>query len=75
MAWQPQDEPLRQLAKFLSDSLNGSNRAVQKHAEQVGSLSSLLCLRLTSRVLNPNSIKLTSIVVDACASNLIAGFC
>ncbi|PGH26527.1 hypothetical protein AJ80_01841 [Polytolypa hystricis UAMH7299] len=35
MAWQPQEEPLRQLSGFLNDSLNGRDRAVQKHAEQM----------------------------------------
>ncbi|KAJ9204689.1 hypothetical protein DTO166G4_6939 [Paecilomyces variotii] len=35
MAWQPQDEPLRQLAGYLRDSLNGYDRAVQKQAEQM----------------------------------------
>jgi len=35
MEWQPQDEPLRQLAGYLRDSLNAYDRAVQKQAEQV----------------------------------------
>ncbi|EEQ89684.1 hypothetical protein RJZ56_000149 [Blastomyces dermatitidis] len=35
MAWQPQDQPLRQLAGFLNDSLNGSDSSVRKHAEQM----------------------------------------
>ena len=35
MAWQPAEEPLRQLAGFLNDSLNPANPAAQKHAEQV----------------------------------------
>ncbi|EEH09684.1 conserved hypothetical protein [Histoplasma capsulatum G186AR] len=35
MAWQPQDEPLRQLAGFLHDSLNGSDGSTRKHAEQM----------------------------------------
>ncbi|KAK2813781.1 hypothetical protein FQN50_000181 [Emmonsiellopsis sp. PD_5] len=35
MSWQPQDEPLRQLAGYLNDSLKGHNPAVQKHAEQM----------------------------------------
>ncbi|OAX82473.1 hypothetical protein ACJ72_03180 [Emergomyces africanus] len=35
MAWQPQDEPLRQLAGFLNDSLNGSDSSARKHAEQM----------------------------------------
>ncbi|PGH03615.1 hypothetical protein AJ79_07304 [Helicocarpus griseus UAMH5409] len=35
MAWQPQDEQLRQLAGFLNDSLHASNHTVRKHAEQM----------------------------------------
>ncbi|KAL1957508.1 hypothetical protein VTO42DRAFT_5971 [Malbranchea cinnamomea] len=35
MAWQPADEPLRQLAGYLNDSLNSKDRAAQKHAEQM----------------------------------------
>ncbi|KAL2220641.1 putative importin beta-2 subunit [Thermoascus aurantiacus ATCC 26904] len=35
MEWQPQDEPLRQLAGYLRDSLNAYDRAVQKQAEQM----------------------------------------
>ncbi|EER26886.1 hypothetical protein D8B26_005558 [Coccidioides posadasii str. Silveira] len=35
MAWQPEEEPLRQLAGFLNDSLNGFDHAVQKHAEHM----------------------------------------
>ncbi|KAJ5642117.1 hypothetical protein N7490_006117 [Penicillium lividum] len=33
MDWQPQDEPLRQLACCLRDSLNGQNAALRKQAE------------------------------------------
>ncbi|OAL05080.1 ARM repeat-containing protein [Phaeosphaeriaceae sp. SRC1lsM3a] len=33
MAWQPDDEPLRQLAQCLKDSLTGQNPSVQKNAE------------------------------------------
>ncbi|KAJ5226296.1 hypothetical protein N7468_007521 [Penicillium chermesinum] len=35
MDWQPQDEPLRQLAYCLRDSLNGRDQAVQKQAEEM----------------------------------------
>lgn len=35
MAWQPADGPLKQLAGFLSESLNSKDPAAQKHAEQV----------------------------------------
>ncbi|KAI9741752.1 MAG: hypothetical protein M1834_000138 [Cirrosporium novae-zelandiae] len=35
MAWQPQEEPLRQLAGYLQDSLSGYNRSAQQHAEQM----------------------------------------
>ena len=40
MAWQPEEEQLRQLAGFLKDSLSGHNPVAQKHASSV---SSLLC--------------------------------
>ncbi|KAF2469889.1 ARM repeat-containing protein [Lindgomyces ingoldianus] len=33
MAWQPQEEPLRQLAQYLKDSLSGHDHALQKNAE------------------------------------------
>ena len=36
MAWQPQSEPLGQLAQCLRDSLSGHDPAAQKNAEQVG---------------------------------------
>lgn len=35
MEWQPQDDPLRQLACCLKDSLNPYDRPLQKQAEQV----------------------------------------
>jgi len=35
MSWQPQDEPLRQLAQYLCDSLSATDRNVQKNAELV----------------------------------------
>jgi hypothetical protein len=40
MAWQPDEEPLRQLVQCLKDSLTGQNPSVQKNAEIV----SFLCL-------------------------------
>lgn len=40
MAWQPDEETLRQLVQCLKDSLSGQNPSVQKNAEIVG------CLRL-----------------------------
>ncbi|TAQ85689.1 hypothetical protein B7494_g5985 [Chlorociboria aeruginascens] len=33
MAWQPQEEPLRQLSRCLRDSLSGHNKTAQKQAE------------------------------------------
>ncbi|KAK5167910.1 hypothetical protein LTR04_006969 [Oleoguttula sp. CCFEE 6159] len=33
MTWQPQEEPLRQLAQCLKDSLSGHDQALQKNAE------------------------------------------
>jgi hypothetical protein len=35
LQWQPEQEPLKQLAGFLKDSLSGYNRAAQKNAEAV----------------------------------------
>jgi transportin-1 len=35
MAWQPEEEPLRQLSSCLRDSLSGHNKNVQKQAEIV----------------------------------------
>lgn len=35
MAWQPEDGTLRQLAGYLSDTLNSYNQAARKNAEQV----------------------------------------
>ena len=39
MEWQPQQEPLRQLACYLRNSLDGYNRTAQKEAEQVSAFS------------------------------------
>lgn len=38
MAWQPQEEPLRQLSGCLKDSLSGHNKNAQKQAELVSGL-------------------------------------
>jgi transportin-1 len=35
MAWQPEEEPLRQLSSCLKDSLSGHNKTAQKQAETV----------------------------------------
>ncbi|KAJ5207786.1 hypothetical protein N7449_002165 [Penicillium cf. viridicatum] len=35
MNWQPQQEPLRQLARYLRDSLNGANLPARAEAEQM----------------------------------------
>ncbi|KAI1916419.1 hypothetical protein LOZ61_001075 [Ophidiomyces ophidiicola] len=35
MEWHPEEEPLRQLARFLNDSLNAYDHVAQKHAEQM----------------------------------------
>jgi hypothetical protein len=35
MEWQPEEEPLRQLAGYLRDSLNSYDRNLQKNAEMV----------------------------------------
>lgn len=39
MDWQPQDEPLRQLACCLKDSLNGHDQSIRKQAETVSQTS------------------------------------
>lgn len=38
MDWQPQDEPLRQLAQCLKDSLRGHDQNALKNAEAVSRL-------------------------------------
>lgn len=44
MNWQPQQEPLRQLARYLRDSLNGANLPARAEAEQVMSFPFFLVL-------------------------------
>lgn len=41
MAWQPDEEPLRQLAQCLKDSLSGYDQSTQKNAEIVSHLGVL----------------------------------
>jgi transportin-1 len=41
MEWQPLEEPLRQLAGYLKDSLSGHDQNAQKHATLVGQHPSL----------------------------------
>lgn len=38
MAWQPEEDGLRQLSEYLKNSLSGHDRNKQKEAEQVSSL-------------------------------------
>jgi hypothetical protein len=45
MAWQPQEEPLRQLSSCLRDSLSGHNKNAQKQAELVGGIYQFLLIR------------------------------
>jgi hypothetical protein len=35
MAWQPLEEPIRQLSGYLKDSLSGHDQNAQKYATQV----------------------------------------
>lgn len=35
MTWQPEIEPLKQLAGYLKDALSGHDQAAQKHATLV----------------------------------------
>jgi hypothetical protein len=39
MAWQPDQEPLRQLSGCLRDTLSGHNKSAQKQAEIVSAIS------------------------------------
>jgi hypothetical protein len=52
MAWQPQEDGLKQLAEYLRDSLGAFDRPKQKQAEIVSEKSSLAFLRsaLTRRL-------------------------
>lgn len=43
MAWQPEEEPLRQLSGCLKDSLSGHNKNAQKQAEIVSNVA-IRCL-------------------------------
>ena len=40
MAWQPEEQPLRQLSGCLKDSLSGHNKNAQKQAEIVSVIAS-----------------------------------
>ena len=44
MAWQPEEEPLRQLSSCLRDSLSGHNKNAQKQAELVGEICKILLI-------------------------------
>lgn len=50
MAWQPQEEPLRQLAGFLRDSLSGHDLNAQKNATLVGHLLLSIALLLSNSI-------------------------
>ena len=41
MDWQPQKEPLQQLAGYLKDALSGHDQRAQKYATMVSSVKSL----------------------------------
>lgn len=80
MDWQPQDEPLRQLAGYLKDSLNGYDQEARKHAEQVStnivsetivSFFWALSKSLYLDSMLADEMLLTAGVVDARTSNLL----
>jgi hypothetical protein len=51
MAWQPQEDGLKQLAEYLRDSLGGFDRPKQKEAEIVsGSHPVFLCMDLDGKI-------------------------
>ncbi|KAF2843737.1 ARM repeat-containing protein [Patellaria atrata CBS 101060] len=52
MDWQPQEEPLRQLAVYLKDSLSGHDKVAQKNAELVILLLQMLKHAKTSPDIN-----------------------
>ncbi len=66
MAWQPQEDGLKQLAEYLKDSLGAFDRAKQKQAEIVSDAFARtpLCNRW------PQSHSLTSFSIDAIASSI-----
>ena len=53
MAWQPEEQPLRQLSDCLKDSLSGHNKNAQKQAEMVSDIASI-CSRDMSRKVSAN---------------------
>ena len=59
MAWQPEQEPLRQLSGCLRDSLSGHNKTAQKQAEI------MLAQAKSSPDIN-NYLKLVNTLDDAC---------
>jgi transportin-1 len=42
MAWQPDEEPLRQLSSCLKDSLSGHDKNTQKQAEIVSGMPNII---------------------------------
>ena len=61
MAWQPQEDGLKQLAEYLRDSLGGFDRPRQKQAETVSDQ----LLKTQMRILCPRYHSLTSFFKDA----------
>ena len=62
MAWQPQEEPLRQLAQYLKESLSGHDMNAQKNAELV----SLPCVE-------DEALSVADACLDAQASKILPG--
>jgi transportin-1 len=46
MAWQPEEEPLRQLSSCLKDTLSGHNKSAQKQAEMVSEILEIMGFRM-----------------------------
>jgi len=70
MAWQPQEEPVRQLSGYLKDSLSGHNKNAQKQAE-------IVCVNSHSQVMGNNSPKVKATItnlspfLDACTGKVL----
>jgi transportin-1 len=69
MAWQPQEEPLRQLSTCLKDSLSGHNKNAQKQAEIVRTVFPGT-LEITH--IKPYECILITSLTDACSSKIFA---
>lgn len=67
MAWQPQEEPLRQLAGFLRDSLSGHDLTAQKNATLVGYSLIYICSAAEQNLARGVQAADTSFVISRCS--------